>query len=406
MSNGRYNVCLINSADPRGAKIGGISTYIRDYIFYHPEDMNLLFVGPDEIGDLKLGEINDIEFRGRKMQFLPLLRTETSVNKYAKSISSSETYQYSMTLLKNWSKLKKIFRDGKYSAEIRRVEFAPILWSMGVPFVQMVHVWGAKDKPMSALLGKHSAIRGLTEYIAAALAYKFYSVNSDMTAMYKEKFSQFARKFDTLTTWANTTVFAPHPFQFTADDKIKVVYVGRMDRFKRPDIMFQVIGKVAEMTGGKVEFHYIGDGDPSVFEGYEAAVPLMVRHGAKNSAQVGELLRTMHVGLLTSEFEGMPRFVLETLSSGRPSVDLHLPQLERVIKDGESGYLIARGDDQVEAAAQGIVDIYARMKSGAVTPASIAQHVVAFSPPALLGKIFNDHRHLHGLAPTALPASA
>jgi glycosyltransferase involved in cell wall biosynthesis len=394
MTERPWNVCLLNSADPRGGKVGGISTYVRDYIFYHPEEMNLLYVGPDEVGDLELGKINRTTFRGRSFNFLPLFRTGEHDHVPAKTLFHSETFQFTEVLLKNWGKLRRVLRDGNYSAEIQRVEFAPILKTMGVPFIQMAHVWGSTDKPMNSLLGRHPGIRVATEYLAAAFAEKFCSVNSDMTAMYKRKFPRFAHKFETFSTWANTTIFSPSPFAFP-DDVIHVAYIGRMDKFKRPDIMFAVIAELARLTGGKVEFHYIGGGDPNLFDGFAGAAPFTVQHGGKTSVEIGQIWRNLHIGLLTSEFEGMPFFVLEALSSGRPVVSLHLPQLESVIADGESGYLIPRGDGQVAQAAARVVETYRLMREGAMTPEGVATHVKAFQPQAQLGKIYGRHKSLY-----------
>ena len=57
----RYQICLIHPFDPRGEKVGGLETYIRDFITFHPADTDLLFIGVDSRGDLKLGEINHID---------------------------------------------------------------------------------------------------------------------------------------------------------------------------------------------------------------------------------------------------------------------------------------------------------------------------------------------------------
>ncbi|UZE47499.1 hypothetical protein ONR75_21530 [Rhodopseudomonas sp. P2A-2r] len=43
----RYQICLIHPFDPRGQKVGGLETYIRDFITFHPADTDLLFVGVD-----------------------------------------------------------------------------------------------------------------------------------------------------------------------------------------------------------------------------------------------------------------------------------------------------------------------------------------------------------------------
>jgi glycosyltransferase involved in cell wall biosynthesis len=395
MASTGYNVCLFNSADPRGGKVGGIETYIRDYIYYHPEDMNLLFIGADEIGDLPIGQISPVTFRGRNISFLPLCRLENSVNNYPNRIQDSEGFHFASMLVKNWSLIRKILRLGRYSAELRRVEYAPVIWSMGVPFVQMVHIWGAKDAPMSGLQGKYWYLRNALEYTAAMLCYRFYAVNSDMTAMYKQKYHRFADKFDTLTTWANTTTFQPSRYQLS--DAVKVFFAGRMDKFKRPDIMFQVIAEVRRLTDGKVEFHYVGDGDPSTFSEFADIADIATLHGRKNSAEIAEILKQMHIGILTSEFEGMPRVIIEVLTTGRPVVALHLPQLEPVVKDLESGFLVPRSTDQVEVLGRRIVETYQLMRNGALTPERVVKAVVAYSPQALLGKIFADHRRLHDL---------
>src|SRR5215475_11360664 len=39
----RYQICLIHPFDPRGEKVGGLETYIQDFITFHPEDTDLLF---------------------------------------------------------------------------------------------------------------------------------------------------------------------------------------------------------------------------------------------------------------------------------------------------------------------------------------------------------------------------
>lgn len=392
----RYKVALLNSGDPRGAKVGGIETYIRDYIFYHPDDMDLLFVGADETGDLPVGEISEVAFRGRTFKFLPLFHLRDLENAYGAGITKSDTWRFASLLVKNWSLLRRVLRGGGYSAEIRRVEYAPILWSMGVPFVQMVHVWGGKDQQMSSSLGKHWYIRDSTEFVAAALTKKFYAVNPDMTAMYKRKYFPFARKFDTLTTWANTSIFKPTPYRFE-DGLIHVMFAGRLDKFKRPDLMFRTIAALSAQSNGRARFHYIGDGDPDETPEFAPVRDITTRHGRKNSMEIAEMLGGFHLGILTSDFEGMPRVVMETLTAGRPVVALHLPQLEQVIAEGRSGFLVPRTGDHADVHAARLMQAYDMMRDGRMTPGSVAESVRPFSPQALLGKIWRDHRAIAGL---------
>src|SRR3979490_482283 len=69
----RYQICLIHPFDPRGEKVGGLETYIRDFITFHPADTDLLFIGVDSRSDLDLGKIHKLTFRGRAFDFLPIL---------------------------------------------------------------------------------------------------------------------------------------------------------------------------------------------------------------------------------------------------------------------------------------------------------------------------------------------
>jgi glycosyltransferase involved in cell wall biosynthesis len=390
----RYSVALLNSADPRGRKVGGIETYVRDYIYYHPEDMDLLFVGADEIGDLPIGRVSEVEYRGRTIRFLPLYYLANATNKYTGTVMQSETLAFAKALLKNWRLIRRVLRAGDYSVEVRRPEYAPIIRSMGVPIIQMIHVWGGKDKQQSGVLAKYSWLRDGSEFVAAGLAHRFYSVNPDLTAMFKKRFPMFRDKFDTLTTWANTSIFKPAPFR--TSDRIEVLFAGRMDLFKRPDLMFRVIAELQRLTGS-VRFHYVGDGDVERFPEFAAIRDVTVLHGVKTSPEIAELMQDMHMGLLTSDFEGMPRFVMELLTSGRPAVALHLPQLEAVIEDGVNGYLIPRGDDQVAEMARRMRDTHESIEAGRITPDTIRRAVEPFSPQALLGKIWADHRRLHQL---------
>lgn len=384
-------VALFNSADPRGLKVGGIETYTRDYIQFHPQDMDLLFVGPDEIGDLVLDEINQIEFRGRKIKFLPLCRVADSTNVAPETITQSETFRFFKLFWRKRALLRRILRDGGYSAEIRRVEYAPILWWIGVPFFAMVHIWGDTAQPMSGLIGKRPRIRALTEYIGAALCQKFYSVNAQMTARYRRKYWPFGRKFDTLTTWANTALFQPHPFE--GPGPLRLVFAGRTDDFKRHDIMMRVMKKLRDQ-GQEIAYNYVGDGDLNRYPDFAALRDVTTCHGRQPAAYVADLITRCDMGLLTSEFEGMPRFAIECVASGRPVVALHLPQLEAMLGEEQAGQLIARGPDQEDRMAEAIIALGHQIRTGQIQPEQIAQAAKAHQPETLLAKIWDEHRRL------------
>jgi len=100
--------------------------------------------------------------------------------------------------------------------------------------------------------------------------------------------------------------------------------------------MFRAIDRLQARLRGAVEFHYVGTSDPHRFAEFAAIEHITIRHGFKDAAGMAATLASMHAGILTSEFEGMPRFVLETLAVGRPVVAMHLPQLESVIHEARA----------------------------------------------------------------------
>ena len=71
-----YKLVLFHPMDPRGRKLGGIETHLRLLVAAHPRDFSLLFVGIDEIGDRSIGEVTRIDFEGRGVDFLPVLRAD------------------------------------------------------------------------------------------------------------------------------------------------------------------------------------------------------------------------------------------------------------------------------------------------------------------------------------------
>jgi glycosyltransferase involved in cell wall biosynthesis len=72
---------------------------------------------------------------------------------------------------------------------------------------------------------------------------------------------------------------------------------------------------------------------------------------------VRSLLHSLDVLVLTSRFEGLPRAVLQAMAAGVPVVATEVDGVPEVISDGETGRLVAPGDDQ--AVADAVLDLLA-----------------------------------------------
>ena len=108
-------------------------------------------------------------------------------------------------------------------------------------------------------------------------------------------------------------------------------------------------------------------------------------------------IASAHAGILTSEFEGMPRCVLETLAIGRPVVAMHLPQLESVIHDGQSGYLVPREGSEEQMAdvlAERFLAVRQDIAQDRIAPEAVAASIEGFTPGTQLARVFHYHQEI------------
>lgn len=393
----RYQICLIHPFDPRGEKVGGLETYIRDFITFHPTDTDLLFIGVDSKGDLELGKIHKLTFRGRTFEFLPILHySDQQAREAAKSVRSSLTGQFFVALLGHFGLIARLIRSRRCSIDLRRVEFSWLPAILRLPFVQMLHGEGVPKLQMDSLLRRYSFVHNAGERFAVAASAKFLCVNPHITERLQKTYPRRKDKIDTLWTWVNTDIFQPQPLPRDVDP-FRVVFAGRLDEFKDPSLMFMTIAELRHCLGGKVEFHYIGTSDPHRFPEFAVIEDITVRHGFKDAAGMAATLASVHAGILTSEFEGMPRFVLETLAVGRPVAAMHLPQLEAAVHAGVSGYLVPRSDTRQTMAndlAQRFVELRNAIENGEMDSARIAASIKTFTPNTQLARVFRYHQEI------------
>jgi len=401
----RYNIALMHPFDIRGTKIGGLETYIRDFVTFCPEDTRVLFIGVDATGDMKLGEITETTFRGRTFDFMPILHyPDVRAREAARKITDSITAQFFVALVRNFPRIARELRARRCSVDLRRVEFAWLPFVLRLPYVQMLHGEGVPQMAMDSLLQRYRFVHRTGERFAVKTSRKFLCVNPMITERLRATYTQYADKIDTLWTWVNTNIFRPQPFPASIDP-FRIVFIGRLDEFKQPRLMFKTIARLRDKLNGAVEFHYVGTSDPTRFAEYAAIQDITVRHGFQDAKGVANVLSQAHAGILTSEFEGMPRCVLETLAIGRPVVAVHLPQLEAVLDNEVSGYLVDRelpGDELIETLAARFVDVRNAIAAGEVDPVAVAARIATFTPDTQLARVYRLHHEIQrGDAPSA-----
>ena len=396
-----HRLCVFYPLDPRGGKIGGIETHVRLILQHFPEDFEVMLVGVDEIGDRKPGEAAPLVIGNRTIDFFPVVHIpQDKINLAAKTLLQSTTFRFVAGIMRHLPSLRRAVRRGGLpaTADLQRFEAALIPRFLGLKAVQMVHGEGSKDDKMDSLIKKLWFLHSFNERLALRLASRILCVNGNIVKRMEREFPNAAKKAEVMTVSVDPQVFRTAPFD-VRDDVFRVIFAGRLDEFKDPPLMFSTFAKLHARLGGAFEFHYVGASDPARYPEFEAIEPFTIRHGFQPAASVAAIAAHCHAGVLTSFFEGMPCFLLEVLSVGRPFVAIRLPQYDPVIVAGASGLLVER-QGSAEASADKLVEafiaVWSDIRAGCITPGRVHAVIEPYTIDNQMSRLFDIHRALQG----------
>jgi glycosyltransferase involved in cell wall biosynthesis len=400
-----HMLCLVHPIDPRGNKVGGIETHVRMMLTHAPRDWRVLLVGVDGRGDCRLGEVQRLTMEGRAFDFLPVLRFEENQTEAARSLFASLTFQFGMGLVRHFMALRRAIRSApSASIELQRFEFAALGPLLRRPSLQVIHGEGSKTDKMDSLIRKFWFLHRMNEALAIRLASRIVCVNPNILGRLEREKPEAAKRAVFMPVAVDMDVFSAADFD-TDDGVFRVVFAGRFDEFKNPPLMFKILRRLHERLGGNFEFHYIGTSDPARYPEFELVRSFTTFHGFRTSREVAAIVKRCHAGILTSWFEGMPCYLLELLSVGRPVVAVSLPQYKLVIEQGRSGYLVEREDEAGHSKdderltgelSDRLVDVWSAIRDGSMSAAEIRSRVIPFSVEVQLDQHFARHRQLVG----------
>jgi glycosyltransferase involved in cell wall biosynthesis len=279
---------------------------------------------------------------------------------------------------------------------LERFEFAFIPFLLRIPAVQVIHGEASKDDKMDSLIKKYWLLHRISEETAIRLASAIVCVNPNIEAQIKQKMPTRASSITFMPVPVDTDTFRVREFDIS-DGIFRVVFAGRLDEFKDPPTMFRALHEVHNRLRGRFEFHYVGTSDPHRYAEFDLIEQFTTVHGYKSPVDVAAIIAQCHAGILTSFFEGMPCYLLEVLSVGRPVVAIRLTQYDLVIEEGVSGSMIERLPDgamTVDRLAERFVETWSRIRDAQMRPDVIHAKVEPFSIKGQLAEHFERHLRL------------
>lgn len=148
-----------------------------------------------------------------------------------------------------------------------------------------------------------------------------------------------------LNQMVNETIVAK---KFT-HKKVRILWAGRMDRQKRPDILAALAGRL-KTEKLPVELHVYGS---SAFydDSYQRQIEEnknLTYHGPYSNGLANLDLKSFDIFLMTSQWEGMPNVLIEAILGGLLVIAPNVGGVGELIEDGITGYLIKSYDDIAE----------------------------------------------------------
>lgn len=145
-----------------------------------------------------------------------------------------------------------------------------------------------------------------------------------------------------------------------------LVMVARFSPQKDHPTLLRALGSMQEYPW---TLDLVGDG-PRMSEIVSLAAELGIKDRIRFLGQrldVEQILARAQIGLLTTNWEGFPRSILEMMRAGLPVVATAVSGIGEAVRDGETGYLIPRNDVHLlrERLARLLGDSALRMRLGA-----------------------------------------
>jgi glycosyltransferase involved in cell wall biosynthesis len=392
-------VLIVHPRDPAAPTLGGIQTFLRDFIKYAPADFDISFVGTTRDERARpVGSWMTLDVYGRRIKFLAV-GTNAGVPRSPAAIARS---------IKGLARLWRALAVHGRILQVHRPYRSFVLNHHPGPIVQFIHL-DLRDWPGPQGWPK---LKGLyREFSDEELERmdRVYIVNETGALMLREAHPTMADRVEFLPVWFDATIFhrtdtderarlraaLADRLGLMATDVKKARYVlsaGRLTEIKKPLLAVETL---AALNDADVHLVVAGAG--------ELGEELAARAGELDVAdrvhllgdrprdEIAQLMQASDALLLTARSEGGgPRVVLEALACGLPVVSTSVVEVRRTVASGINGWLV--DDAAPQALARGLHWVLSQPHEELARAAAAA--VESFTAEQMLDGLYAAYRAL------------
>ena len=386
---------IVLPADPDEMRIGGIASFVRAFVRLAPEDFDLAMIGVSAVHPP--GRWRTIELEGRRLAFLPVLRTATGRR------SRVPLALRFVTAL--WRGRRHLDLDDAI-LQFHRPATDLALRGHGRARTRFVHLT-TEDLTQA---GSESRWRRLGSVLrrfereSLSRMDRIWVVNAAAAEAYRRRWPQLAGRLEFVPNFFDDRIFGALP----ADDLDQLraralsdlglppvsrplLFAGRLDGQKDPELLLHSFAAVRERRRDAVLL-IVGDGM------LRARVERTIRSlgltdhvrllGTQPRARLSELMSVASLLVITSHYETGPTVGYEALASGLPVVTTDVGEIAGIVRRGTVGAVAARRDPESVADA-----ISASLDLDPATLRARAREAASpFAASSTLGPIYDWHR--------------
>jgi glycosyltransferase involved in cell wall biosynthesis len=345
-------VLVVHPRDPAAPTIGGIQTFLHDFVKYAPPDFEISVAGlTRDPAARPVGRWTHLELSGRPVNFLALAASGGMTRRPAAALRTMLALARLLRALTVSGRILQLHRP--YRSFLVRMHRGPT--------VQLVHL-DIRDWPGPSGWPKLQSLYRQFSDAALERMDRVFVVNEPGAELLRTAHPKVAERIEFLPVWYDDEVFrpvdTPRRHELRTDLAVRlgldpsaaetdsfVLLAVRLTEIKKPVLAVEAVARLIETTRPNTHLVVAGEGElRGAVEARAAELGISERvHllGDRPRDEVARLMQASDVLLLTARSEGGgPRVVLEALACGLPVVSTTVVEVRRTVSSGRNGWLV------------------------------------------------------------------